>query len=326
MATAASSYNVLIRVQAAQARREIRAFSAEIAAAKRAAQQVNGLSQGQQSSRTLASTNAQVSSSYRNVTKSAQGATTATNNYAAAAARATTAARRLATANTVTAGTVSRSSRALAGRTAGAAASDPTANSVARTASAAAGAEPRIAALTKQTRSYSASARVAARNTDLLAGSLARLGPAATGAIGPLTAAAAQTAAMAASATTAAAGLTTATSKAAKGAAAAEAAGAVSADALGERMNRLRSLGASMTWAGRQVSMAFTLPFVLGAGAAVKWQMDVEKAATRMMKVYDDLGDGMLQVTGEDGRMTFNGSPMDRFLTALSNKMGQTKS
>lgn len=325
MATAASSYNVLIRVQAAQARREIRAFSAEIAAAKRAAQQVNGLSQGQKSSRTLASTNTQVSASYRNVTKSAQGATTATNNYAAAAARATTAARRLATANTMTAGTVNRSSRVLAGRTAGAVAADPTASSIARTGTAAAGAEPRVTALTTQVRSYSASARVAARNTDLLTGSLARLGPAATGATGPLTAAAAQVGIMAGSAKGAAADLTVATGKAAKGAAAAEAAGAMSADALGERMNRLRSLGASMTWAGRQVSMAFTLPFLLGAGAAVKWQMDVEKAATRMMKVYDDLGDGVLQVTGADGKLTFNGSPMDRFLTALSNKMGQTK-
>ena len=90
-------------------------------------------------------------------------------------------------------------------------------------------------------------------------------------------------------------------------------------------MNRLRSLGASMTWAGRQISMTFTLPFALAAGAATAWQLDVERAATRMQKVYDDLGDGIVQITGDDGKLTFNGSPMDRFLTALSNKMGQSK-
>lgn len=325
MATAASSYNVLIRVQAAQARREIRAFSAEIAAAKRAAQQVNGLGQGAQSSRTLASTNTQVSSSYRNVAKTAQSATTATNNYAAATARATTVARRFAAANTSAAGRVGGSSRVLAGRTAAAVASDPTASSISRTGTAAAGAESRVTALTTQVRSYSAAARVAHRNTDLLTGSLGRLGPAATGATAGLRTVATQTGLIAASAKGAAADLTVATGAAAAGAAAAETAGVRAADVIGDRMNRLRSLGASMTWAGRQVSMAFTLPFVLGAGAAVKWQMDVEKAATRMIKVYDDVSDGIVQITGEDGNLTFNGSPMDRFLTALSNKMGQSK-
>lgn len=325
MTTVASSYNVMIRVHAAKARREVREFSAELAAAKRMAQSMSGVTYGSRNANTTVSSNAQVSRSYDSVTKAASAATTATNAYTKAAAAAAAANARLVTTAAAVASTPAATGRKVAGRMGQAAPTDAFAAAAGRTRNAATSAGPAIADLDAKMRRYSNAARTAAKNTGLLESALLRLVPAA----GMATTMMSQLNAQAAGAATNLAGAAASSAAATRGMTKANKAGAVvadeAADAFTDQMNRVRSLGASMTWAGRQISMTFTLPFALAAGAATVWQLDVERAATRMQKVYDDLGDGIVQITGDDGKLTFNGSPMDRFLTALSNKMGQSK-
>lgn len=89
-------------------------------------------------------------------------------------------------------------------------------------------------------------------------------------------------------------------------------------------LNRMRTLGATTVWAGKQVSMFFTAPLLLAGAAAFKWQMDNEKAAAHLVKVYDNTSkEASAAIQGMGG--SFNGSPLDKFFTALSERMGQSK-
>ena len=95
-------------------------------------------------------------------------------------------------------------------------------------------------------------------------------------------------------------------------------------NASGHTLNKMRTLGATTTWAGRQMSMAFTAPLLLAGAAAFKWQMDNEKAAVQVVKVYDGAKKDIDADLTKDG-VQFEGSPLDRYFTALSEKMGQTQ-
>ncbi|ADD80808.1 tape measure protein [Rhodococcus phage ReqiDocB7] len=111
----------------------------------------------------------------------------------------------------------------------------------------------------------------------------------------------------------------------ASSAAAAKAAAAEAGLASTNTLNRMRALGAATTWSGKQISMFFTLPLAAAGAAAFKWQMDNEKAATHLAKVYDGLASDIDSNLDMDG-VQFNGSSLDKFFTALSEKMGQAKS
>ena len=59
--------------------------------------------------------------------------------------------------------------------------------------------------------------------------------------------------------------------------------------ALGLRQaEALTKWGSQLQWAGRQIQYNFTLPLALAGGAALKWQLDNEKAFTHIQKVYGD--------------------------------------
>lgn len=89
-------------------------------------------------------------------------------------------------------------------------------------------------------------------------------------------------------------------------------------------LSRMRTMGATTVWAGKQVSMFFTAPLLLAGAAAFKWQMDNEKAAAHLVKVYDNTSkEASAAIQGMGG--SFTGSPLDKFFTALSERMGQSK-
>lgn len=50
----------------------------------------------------------------------------------------------------------------------------------------------------------------------------------------------------------------------------------------------LIKFGNRLQWTGRQIQYNFTLPILLAAGAAVKFQLDIEKATAGVVKVYGD--------------------------------------
>ena len=185
----------------------------------------------------------------------------------------------------------------------------------------AATAEPQIDRLATSMERYAAAARLASTSTRTLSrhlGAVAATAPGAAGAMNVATDSAAKASLAAAAAGAGAVG-------AASGAAGRE---ITEADkAMRGWSNTARTHGATMNWAGRQISMFFTLPLALAGGAAIKWQMDNEKAMTQVAKVYDgattDIKNSLESI--EAGGPHFQGSPLDRFFTALSSVMGQNK-
>ena len=57
---------------------------------------------------------------------------------------------------------------------------------------------------------------------------------------------------------------------------------------LGTMQRGLMKTGNQLQWTGRQLQYNWTLPLLLAAGAATKWQLENEKAFTRVEKVYGD--------------------------------------
>lgn len=117
-----------------------------------------------------------------------------------------------------------------------------------------------------------------------------------------------------------------AATKSQNGLTAAQTAGATAESRLAatSTLNRMRTLGATTVWAGKQISMFFTAPLLLAGAAAFKWQMDNEKAAAHLVKVYDNTSaEASAAIQGMGG--SFTGSPLDKFFTALSERMGQSK-
>lgn len=100
-------------------------------------------------------------------------------------------------------------------------------------------------------------------------------------------------AARAARAAAAAAGAGAAGAGAGAAGAAAAGAGAMSrfGNTISETGSRMREFGSRSQWMGRQISMFFTLPFALAAGAAVKWYIEQDKAFRQLNKVYGNAGD-----------------------------------
>lgn len=185
----------------------------------------------------------------------------------------------------------------------------------------AATAEPQIDRLATSMERYAAAARLASNSTRTLAkhlGSVRAVAPGAAGAMNVATEGAAKAALAAAGG--AVGGVTAASSEAAREIDKAD-------KAMQGWTGTARTHGATMNWAGRQISMFFTLPLALMGGAAIKWQMDAEKAMTQVAKVYDgnieDIKNSAQSI--EDGGPHFQGSKLDRFFTALSSRMGKNK-
>lgn len=185
-----------------------------------------------------------------------------------------------------------------------------------------------MAALTTATRAYAGAARTAATQANRLATAMSAIGFGAPGATKNTSAAANAAAASAAATALQVEAATASSSKATRAVSNAtkEAAGEVMNfdQRLAANMSTLRSHGASMNWAGRQVSMFFTAPIALAGAAAFKWQMDAEKAATQLAKVYDgSMSDIETSING--AAPSWNDSPMDRYLTALGEKMAMSR-
>lgn len=185
-----------------------------------------------------------------------------------------------------------------------------------------------MAALTTATRAYASSARTAATQANRLAAAMSAIGFGAPGATKNTSAAANAAAASAAATALQVEAATASSSKATRAVSNAtkEATGEVMNfdQSLAANMSTLRSHGASMNWAGRQISMFFTAPIALAGAAAFKWQMDAEKAATQLAKVYDgSMSDIETSING--AAPSWNDSPMDRYLTALGEKMAMSR-
>lgn len=84
--------------------------------------------------------------------------------------------------------------------------------------------------------------------------------------------------------------------------------------------DKMRKIGSQAQWTGRQLSVMFTAPTLLAVGLGTAWALEYEKAFTRMKKVYN----GDVADMGGEGP-DFAGSKFDRFFTALSNKLGQSR-
>lgn len=54
-------------------------------------------------------------------------------------------------------------------------------------------------------------------------------------------------------------------------------------------LQKSTAFGKNLQWTGRQLEFNFTLPILLAGVAAAKWSNDVEKATTKVRKVYGDL-------------------------------------
>jgi TP901 family phage tail tape measure protein len=89
------------------------------------------------------------------------------------------------------------------------------------------------------------------------------------------------------------------TQVAATGAGAGRAGGALENMLTERAMSRTVKLGNALQWTGRQLQYNFTLPIALAGVAASKFALDNEKAATRIVKVYGDVGMSQQQITNE---------------------------
>ena len=68
----------------------------------------------------------------------------------------------------------------------------------------------------------------------------------------------------------------------------------------------LTKWGNQLQWTGRQLQYNFSLPLALAGGAAVKWQLDNEKAFTRVTKVYGDTESAIADLMGRHEDWTRN--------------------
>lgn len=84
--------------------------------------------------------------------------------------------------------------------------------------------------------------------------------------------------------------------------------------------NTLGKWGSQLQWAGRQLQYNFTLPILAAGGAALKFQLDNERAMTGVIKVYGDGSDVF-------NRLTRTEIPaLGRAFEALSNQFGVNQS
>lgn len=170
-----------------------------------------------------------------------------------------------------------------------------------------------------------ASAPAAARATvgyDSAAAAAARLGVASNGAASGLTASAAAASAMGAAGKAAGAG----GAAAGAGIAAASSGARNGASSMQNFTNRIRENseemrknGSRMQWAGRQVALAFTAPFLLAGGLATKFALDVETQATQLAKVYGDVGDSSAKLKAETAEL-------QKYFRLVSDSMGIAQS
>lgn len=337
-----SQYNILIRVVAAQARREIAKLKAELAAIN--AQMAKGAKGGAATStgpvaaamRASASATTAATSSataYANAMKSAGGASAtasaSTDKLAAAIARARIAEIKLAEVRM-------QGAKASSTQVAADARLSAARNAAATAAARASVAEMRLAEVQAK-KSVSAST-LAAAEARVASTRAAALVSTQRVAIAEMALAEAKAKGTASASTVAAAeerlilarrgvtGATAAATTAQTGLTAAQTAGAAAESRLAatSTLNRMRTLGATTVWAGKQVSMFFTAPLLLAGAAAFKWQMDNEKAAAQLVKVYDNTSkEAAAAIQGIGGK--FEGSPVDNFFKALSEKMGIAK-
>jgi TP901 family phage tail tape measure protein len=105
------------------------------------------------------------------------------------------------------------------------------------------------------------------------------------------------------------------TQVAATGAGAGRAGGALENMLTERAMSRTVKLGNALQWTGRQLQYNFTLPIALAGVAATKFALDNEKAATRIVKVYGDVGMSQQQITNETNALR-------KAFVALSNHFG----
>ena len=338
-----SQYNILIRVVAAQARREIAKLKAELAAINaqmakgakgNAATSVGPMAATMRASASATTAATSSATAYANAMKSAGGASAtaaaSTDKLAAAIAKARVAEIRL---NEVR----MKGAKASSSQVAADARLSAARNAAATAAAKASVAEMRLAELqAKKSVSASTLAAAEARVAQTRAASLVSTQRVA---IAEMALAEAKVKGTASASTVAAAeerlilarrgvvGATVAATTAQQGLTTAQTAGAVAESRLATAgtLNRMRTLGATTVWAGKQVSMFFTAPLLLAGAAAFKWQMDNEKAAAQLVKVYDNTSaEANAAIQGIGGE--FQGSPIDKFFTALSEKMGIAKS
>lgn len=109
---------------------------------------------------------------------------------------------------------------------------------------------------------------------------------------------------------------------------------------LGQRhLASISKFGNQLQWTGRMLQYNFTLPLLAAGAAAVKWQLDNEKAATHVAKVYGDTTAAVKQYKQESNGLmttqeanakataTFNAEldALDGAFTAISNHYGVQK-
>lgn len=93
-------------------------------------------------------------------------------------------------------------------------------------------------------------------------------------------------------------------------------AGGAFENALGARaMSPMVKLGNQLQWTGRQLQYNFTLPILLAGAAATKFALDNERAFTKIVKVYGDVGMSQQQITSETNALR-------KAFVALSNHFG----
>jgi TP901 family phage tail tape measure protein len=68
---------------------------------------------------------------------------------------------------------------------------------------------------------------------------------------------------------------------------------AVQSELLSGLGTKIQDWGKNTQWAGRQMMVGFTVPFAMAAVAAGKYAMDIDKALTRIEKVYDGSTQGL---------------------------------
>jgi TP901 family phage tail tape measure protein len=68
---------------------------------------------------------------------------------------------------------------------------------------------------------------------------------------------------------------------------------AVQSELLSGMGTKIQDWGKNTQWAGRQMMVGFTVPFAMAAAAAGKYAMDIDKALTRIEKVYDGSTKGL---------------------------------
>lgn len=68
---------------------------------------------------------------------------------------------------------------------------------------------------------------------------------------------------------------------------------AVQGELLSGLGTKIQDWGKNTQWAGRQIMVGFTVPFAMAAVAAGKYAMDIDKALTRIEKVYDGSTKGL---------------------------------